>query len=179
MHVFYLNFNIFAFPPPPICSVSIIVIGINHICRTQSLIIIMANTNRRNPNAPEPTRPTASSPSLRRTRYVKGGKCKDPPESLPLPRQSTVQKGTDSNTQRKDLSKDLHNEDSLIEESKKRFEEVKQRCLLELDALAKQRCQLESPPPSVARGGDTHSPDESPIEATPDSPIGCRQIRLY
>ena len=179
MHVFYLNFNIFAFPPPPICSVSIIVIGINHICRTQSLIIIMANTNRRNPNAPEPTRPTASSPSLQWTRYVKGGKCKDPPESLPLPRESTIQKGTDSNTQRKDLSKDLHNEDSLIEESKKRFEEVKQRCLLELDALAKQRCQLESPPPSVARGGDTHSPDESPIEATPDSPIGCRQIRLY
>ena len=70
----------------------------------------MANTNRRNPNAPEPTRqsaraagkrPTASSPSLRHTQYQydnKGDKRKDPPETLAI-----VQTGTESNTQRKDF----------------------------------------------------------------------------
>ena len=65
--------------------------------------------------------------------------------------------GTESNTQRKDLSKDLHKEDSLIVESKKCFEEAedspieesknlfeegKQRILLELDAL---RRPIEAP----------------------------------
>jgi len=66
--------------------------------------------------------------------------------------------GTESNTQRKDLSKDSRKEDSLIEESKKGLEEAeeenkklfeeakqikkfvqeaKQRCLLDLEALAK------------------------------------------
>ena len=51
---------------------------------------------------------------------IKGDKCKDPPE------ESTIQKGTgtESNAQRKDLSKDLHKEDSLIVESKKCFEEA-------------------------------------------------------
>ncbi len=122
----------------------------------------MANNNRRTPNAPEPTRqsaraagkhPTASSPSLRHTRYDnKGDKRKDPPETL------TIQTGTESNTQRKDFSKDSRKEDSLIEESKKRLEEVeeenrklfeeakwikkfveeaKQHCLLDLEALGK------------------------------------------
>jgi hypothetical protein len=84
---------------------------------------------------------------------IKGDKCKDPPE------ESTIQKGTgtESNAQRKDLSKDLHKEDSLIVESKKCFEEAedspieesknlfeegKQRILLELDAL---RRPIEAP----------------------------------
>ena len=90
----------------------------------------MANTNRRNPNAPEPTRrsaraagkrPTASSPSLRHTRYDnKGDKHKDPPETL------VIQMGAESNTQRKDFSKDSRKEDSLIEESKKRLEEAEE-----------------------------------------------------
>ena len=90
----------------------------------------MANTNRRNPNAPEPTRrsaraagkrPTASSPSLRHTQYDnKGDKRKDPPETL------AIQMGTESNTQRKDFSKDSHKEDLLIEESEKRLEEAEE-----------------------------------------------------
>jgi len=72
----------------------------------------MENANRRNPNAHEPTcrslrvagkRPTASSSLLRCTQYDVGGKRKDLPESLPLPQESTVQKGKDSNTQHKDL----------------------------------------------------------------------------
>ncbi len=129
----------------------------------------MANTNRRNPNAPEPTRrsaraagkrPTASSPSLRHTQYDnKGDKRKDPPETL------AIQMGTESNTQRKDFLKDSRKEDSLIEESKKHLEEAeeenrklfeeakrikqfveeaKQRCLLELEALGK---PIDAPPP--------------------------------
>ena len=79
----------------------------------------MANFNRRNPNAPEPTlrsaraagkRPTASSPLLRRTWYDnKGDKRKDPLETL------AIQTGTESKTQRKDLLKDLRKEDLLIE----------------------------------------------------------------
>jgi len=43
--------------------------------------------------------------------------------------------------------------------------EAKPHCLLKLGALVKQLCQLEPPPPSVARGGDNLSLDESPIEA--------------
>ncbi len=89
-----INFYICTFPPPPIlCSVSIVIV-LNNICYTQSLIIIMANTNRRNPNAPEPTRrsarvagkrPTTSSPLLQHTRYDnKGDKRKDPPETLAI-----------------------------------------------------------------------------------------------
>ena len=154
-----INFYICTFPPPPIlCSVSIVIV-IKNICCTQSLIIIMVNTNRRNPNAPEPTRqsaraagkrPTASSSSLRHTQYDnKGDKCKDLPETL------AIQTGTESNT---DFSNDSRKEDSLIEESKKHLEEVeeenrklfeeakwikkfveeaKQRCLLDLEALGK------------------------------------------
>ena len=73
--------------------------------------------------------------------------------------------GTESNTQRKDFSKDSHKEDLLIEESKKCLEEVeeenrklfkeakwikkfveeaKQRCLLDLEALGK---PIDAPPP--------------------------------
>ena len=163
-----INFYICTFPPPPIlCSVSIVIV-INNICCTQSLIIIMANTKRRNPNAPEPTRrsaraagkrPTASSPSQRQTRYDnKCDKHKDPPETL------AIQTGTESNTQRKDFSKNSCKEDSLIEESKKRLEEAeeenrklfeeakrikkfvkeaRQHCLLNLEALGK---PIDAPP---------------------------------
>jgi hypothetical protein len=76
----------------------------------------MVNTNRRNPIAGEPTRqsgraagkrPTSSSPLLQHTRWFDLGKRKDPPESFPLPLESTVQQCTVSKTQRKDLPKDL------------------------------------------------------------------------
>jgi len=73
--------------------------------------------------------------------------------------------GTESNTQRKDFSKDSHKEDLLIEESEKRLEEAeeenrklfkeakrikkfveeaKQCCLLDLEALGK---PIDAPPP--------------------------------
>jgi len=73
--------------------------------------------------------------------------------------------GTESNTQRKDFSKDSCKEDSLIEESnkcleeaeeenrklfeeakriKKFVEEAKQRCLLDLELLGK---PIDAPPP--------------------------------
>ena len=162
-----INFYICTFPPPPIlCSVSIVIV-INNICCTQSLIIIMANTNRRNPNAGEPTcrsgraagkRPTALSPLLQHNRYDLG-KRKDLPESFPLPLESTVQQGTDSNTQRKDLPKDSHKDSTkdsprmqlTIEENKQILEERKQHLLLQH-------------PHWVARGGDNRPPDESPIQ---------------
>ncbi len=125
----------------------------------------MAKTNRRNSNAAEPThrsgraagkRPTASSPSIRHTLYDLG-KRKDPPESLPL--ETTVQQGTDSNTQRKDLPKDSHKDSTkdsprmqlTIEENKQILEERKQHLLLQH-------------PHWVARGGDNRPPDESPIQ---------------
>jgi hypothetical protein len=121
----------------------------------------MANTNRRNPNTAEPTRqsgraagkrPTASSPLLRHSRYNLG-KRKDPPESLPL--ESTVQQGTDSNTQRKDLPKDLHKDSPKDSPTLQlTIEERKQLLLLKL-------------PPWEARGGDNCPPDKPPIQPPP------------
>ena len=94
-HVFFMYGQI-------LCSFIIVVL--NYICHTHSLIIIMANTNRMNPNA-EPlcrSNHTAGKPPTARP-LISGdsrnhcGKHKDPPESIPL--QATVQRGT----QHKDL----------------------------------------------------------------------------
>ena len=104
----------------------------------------MANTNRKNPNTTEPTRQsgqaagkrsTASSPSLQHT-WNNLGKCKDPPESLPL--ESTIQQGTDSNTQCKGLPKDSRKDSpkdsprfQLTIKERTQFEERKQLILLQ------------------------------------------------
>ena len=115
----------------------------------------MVNTNRRNPNAGEPTRqsgraagkrPTASSPLLQHTRWFDLGKRKDPPESFPLPLESTIQQCTVSNTQRKDLPNDLRKDSPkdlprlqlTIHGNKQILKERKHRLLLQ-------------PPPCEAR----------------------------
>ena len=138
----------------------------------------MANTNCKNPNAPEPTRqsaraagkgPTTPSPPLRGVRYDEGGKRKDPPKSLHLPLESTVQQGTDRNTQRNDLPKDSRKDSpkdspsfQLTIEEWKQFEERKQLLLLQ-------------GPHWKARDGDNRSPNKSPIDAPPlpqiDNPL--------
>ena len=127
-HVFFMYGQI-------LCSFIIVVL--NYICHTHSLIIIMANTNRTNPNAEPPRRsnraagkPPTARPSISDSRNHRG-KRKDPPESIPL--QATVQRGT----QRKDLPHLPHGP---------------------LNAIRPHR-----PPPWEPRGGGNLPPDESPV----------------
>ena len=128
---------------------SFISVVLHYICHTHSLIIIMVNTNRTNPNAEPPCRsnraadkPHTERPSISDSRNHRG-KRKDPPESIPL--QATDQRGT----QRKDLPHLPHGPLIAIRPHK-------------------------PPPPWEPRGGDTLPPDKSP--ALPPEARGCNNL---
>jgi hypothetical protein len=114
---------------------SFIIVVLNYIYHTHSLIVIMANTNRTNPNVGPPRcsnraagKPPTARPSISDSQNHRG-KRKDPPEFIPL--QATVQRGT----HRKDLPHLPHGPLIAIHPHK--------------------------PPPWEPRGGDNLPPEDS------------------